>query len=922
MKKNIKQSGSSFVEVVLAVGIFSVIAASIGILVISSLVAGRRSGEQTEAVLINQQASEALRVISEQAWNYFAFRDDGSLHGIDNGGGSWVFSGTSNTIGKYTRTIDVNEVQRDGGGDVNVGTSDLETKEVVVTTSWTNAFGQAVSESSTYYLTNWGRNLFTETTDTDFNDGVFTNTTTTTASDGEVVLSTTGGGGGAGSSSFDWTFTNGGDYSFDSAKIEVTGDTASLVESSSSSNITADPGFDTVLTWSGNCWDLQPQETCVPLRQLIGGNPSAFGEIALTSKKNRQVGGFWQQSFTTTTANPDILIDLDYLVSTLSIGANDSVTLYAFVDSAAGAPTIGTEVWSQTINSTAGWTSATTFTDNDNITTPGTYYLKVALWLNAGNAGGNPTRTATAGFDNVQLYELAGGGTFPSDNPSINPNTSWAPSNLLINWSSFSETATKNSGEIYYQLSSDNGSTWQYWDGAAWSAAGANDYSTAASINTNIASFDASSGQITFRAFLESDGSFDVILDNVQIEAQTEEVTMEAGTVNTDETWATVNTAQTYTNPVVVAFYEEQTASPTNDAYSVSARVRNAGASSFQIRIEDPAGNNLNPADISYLVMEEGTWTVGSTLIEAHKENISTVANDSSWVGDNKTYNHTFSSSPLVLHQVMSDNDPLWIESWVSAQGDRTNPPTTSGFQLALNSAEVTSSDTHGAEDIGWIAIQAGQDDTVDTIPFITRITGDSIRGHQNGCDVESFGTTLTNPIIIGDQQKMDDADGGWLVECSKSTTSVGIHVEEDQEANSERNHNTEIAAYIAFDQAFSVNGSGGSGYVLSGTYESSDFGIANNFNLISWAETLPSNTDIQVQIKTAPDNSGSPGVYTATWSGPEGDDGDETDFFTINTGELIHPDHVGDQWIKYRITLTSDGVNTPVVENITINYR
>ena len=43
----------------------------------------------------------------------------------------------------------------------------------------------------------------------------------------------------------------------------------------------------------------------------------------------------------------------------------------------------------------------------------------------------------------------------------------------------------------------------------------------------------------------------------------------------------------------------------------------------------------------------------------------------------------------------------------------------------------------------------------------------------------------------------------------------------------------------------------------------------------------------IKLQIKTAPDSGGSPGTWTPTWSGPEGNDGDETDFFTISKGEI-----------------------------------
>lgn len=117
-------------------------------------------------------------------------------------------------------------------------------------------------------------------------------------------------------------------------------------------------------------------------------------------------------------------------------------------------------------------------------------------------------------------------------------------------------------------------------------------------------------------------------------------------------------------------------------------------------------------------------------------------------------------------------------------------------------------------------------------------------------------------------------------------------------------------------------------GYATSGTYISSEYNIssAGIFNVIEWAEstTNPSclSCTIKLQIKTAPDNGGTPGTWSATWSGPQGEDGDETDFFTVNTGELIHTDHNNDQWIQYRATLEGDGVDTPILENVRVNYK
>ena len=77
-----------------------------------------------------------------------------------------------------------------------------------------------------------------------------------------------------------------------------------------------------------------------------------------------------------------------------------------------------------------------------------------------------------------------------------------------------------NEGTVTYQVSTDGGATWQYWNGSAWATATATDgteTSTAADINAHIAALDTDGGEFTWRAFLNSDGSQKVELDQVDI---------------------------------------------------------------------------------------------------------------------------------------------------------------------------------------------------------------------------------------------------------------------------------------------------------------------------------------------------------------------------------------------------------------------
>lgn len=82
---------------------------------------------------------------------------------------------------------------------------------------------------------------------------------------------------------------------------------------------------------------------------------------------------------------------------------------------------------------------------------------------------------------------------------------------------SFDETlGSENEGLIRYQLS-DDGITWLYWNGSIWATAGASDYNTEAECEANMLSFDPTADKIYVKAFLISNGSQKVELDENQV---------------------------------------------------------------------------------------------------------------------------------------------------------------------------------------------------------------------------------------------------------------------------------------------------------------------------------------------------------------------------------------------------------------------
>lgn len=318
-----------------------------------------------------------------------------------------------------------------------------------------------------------------------------------------------------------WDFSTAGDYTYDSAKIEVTGGVAQLKNLGGvTSGSTTNSGFTTDTSgWTFAQWLTSGGVTNTGTRITSGGNPGAYANILINGKKNSTLAAYWYQPFTTTVNTPDTAtLNLDWLVTAFNGSNLSSYHLYAFIGTSSGIPTIGSgnQVWdSGNITSTTSWASVSPINIASQIPTAGTYYLKIAAW--ADYVGNGAVGDEVAGFDNVVVNWTKTTESYDATSPTVTPMTSLSLSKA-ISWNGFTETATKNGGEISYQLSDDDGATWQYWTGSAWATAGASDYNTANVVNTNIGTFSTTNNQIRWKAFLTSNGTQQVILDNVAID--------------------------------------------------------------------------------------------------------------------------------------------------------------------------------------------------------------------------------------------------------------------------------------------------------------------------------------------------------------------------------------------------------------------
>jgi hypothetical protein len=106
----------------------------------------------------------------------------------------------------------------------------------------------------------------------------------------------------------------------------------------------------------------------------------------------------------------------------------------------------------------------------------------------------------------------------PTDKPYIELKKAKNFTSSLV---SFDVTyGANNEGTVKYQVSTDDGTTWKYWDGSAWTVTtqiDGTETSNDSDINANVRTLDTDGGNFKWIAYLESDGNQKVELDKIEI---------------------------------------------------------------------------------------------------------------------------------------------------------------------------------------------------------------------------------------------------------------------------------------------------------------------------------------------------------------------------------------------------------------------
>lgn len=155
MKQVNLQKGFTVVEIILSVIVFFIFSSGAVAIVLQGLDANRLGREQTIATEYATEGLEAVWSIKNQSYSSLISTPSAGL--ARSIAGTWLFSGTSNVLNKYTRTITIADVQRDGSGNIvaSGGTNDPDTRKITSTVSWSVTPGRNDSVVLSTYLTNW-----------------------------------------------------------------------------------------------------------------------------------------------------------------------------------------------------------------------------------------------------------------------------------------------------------------------------------------------------------------------------------------------------------------------------------------------------------------------------------------------------------------------------------------------------------------------------------------------------------------------------------------------------------------------------------------------------------------------------------------------------------------------------------------------
>ena len=944
--------GETLVEILVAIGIFAVAGSTAIMMVFSAFRGGRVGGQSTQAAAVLREGVEAVRTMGTAAFNAV----ETGTYGLSDAGGTWELSGTSDTDGVFTRTVTIEDTQRDASGDIGSGTVDPYTRTVTVAVNW-NRDGIPHALSQTTYLTAWESEDTTDDTTSDWNAGTFSSTTTSTTgdSDGAVSLEEISsywacthvqgvydkvGGANAtdvfvvGNYAYLVTLTNSSGAEFFIVNISnpLAPTLTGSLELGADINAVYVSGNYAYLATSDNSNEFRIVNITVPTVPValssinLSGNEDAYditvsGTYAYLGRANSATQELYlinvgTPAAPTTTGTLEVggningvVLDGSYVYLATGVDAGEFRVVDVSVPatpSSAGTLNLPTTVDANELDISDSYAYVVTA---DNTTAPGgdyyvvdistpstptqTGYLDLGAAANTIKMDGTGAMVGTAidgrsilyvdndtpsapvlstytnlGADDVNALYWTGSDLYAAttaDNAELyvierELTTGWDCSELKANITDASTSTDGNavyvSGTTMYGVTASASGA----DFFIWDVTTATAPSLLGSLNLGATGYDVVvSGNYAYIA--TGDNSQELQVIDVSTPATPAIVGSYNASGSTDATAIALSGTKVMLGQGTV-FYNINVATPTAPTLLGSVTL---GGTIYRIR----------PYNSTYAFVPNADNSNEMRVVNFSANTPTTAGSyNTSGTGDGRDVTIKGSTAYLV-----TDTNTSTSELFVLNVSTPTSPTLTGSLELGANSRAVVV-------------------DNDDSYAFVGVATAGS---YFRVIDVSSSTAPSIHSIITS---------------TSNSLTHLQFLNDVIYSANT-----ADAAEFAVYGQ---VSGGGGSsGYVASGTYDSVIIDSAStsgaNWNLLTWTESLAScsSGDVRLQVRTS---TTSGGLASELWQGPDGEDVDETDYFSTAEGELIDSTHNGDRYLQYRATLTGDGTCTPLLTDFTVN--
>jgi YVTN family beta-propeller protein len=258
--------------------------------------------------------------------------------------------------------------------------------------------------------------------------------------------------------------------------------------------------------------------------------------------------------------------------------------------------------------------------------------------------------------------------------------------------------------------------------------------------------------------------------------------------------WQTVLLPNEYADMVVVA-----TPQYSADAAPVVPRIRNAAGNSFEIRLQNPGdGAVVDGRPVHYVVAEAGRYdeVEDGIRMEAVKVTLSDTKHKGNWLAATVPYQQSY-VDPVVLGQVMTENDPAW--SAFFATGDSIMvPPSPAALRIGRHVGEDPDQ-IRETETVGYLVIEAGSGSSYG-VDYLAGRTARVVVGIASGAAAVPLGGQYAGGVAT--MSGVQGGDGGWAVLVGTDPFAAGqmlLSIDEDQVADSDRWHTEEEVSYLVF---------------------------------------------------------------------------------------------------------------------------